>query len=33
MMADTSILTGKRTLLEYMLKPIVKTFKRSLQER
>lgn len=33
MMSDTSILTGKRTLLEYMLKPIVKTFKHSLQER
>ncbi|MCK5829038.1 MAG: HlyD family type I secretion periplasmic adaptor subunit [Methylococcales bacterium] len=33
MMIDTSILTGKRTLLEYMLKPIVKTFKSSMQER
>lgn len=33
MMADASIHTGKRTVLEYLLKPIVKTFDKSLRER
>ncbi|KAB2964539.1 HlyD family type I secretion periplasmic adaptor subunit [Zoogloea sp.] len=33
MAADTSIRTGKRTLLEYVLKPIVKTLDKSLRER
>ena len=33
MTADVSILTGDRTLLEYMLKPIFRTFDTALQER
>lgn len=33
MAADASINTGKRTLMEYMLKPVVKTFDKSLRER
>lgn len=33
MMADASIHTGKRTVLDYLLKPIVKTFDKSLRER
>lgn len=33
MAADASIHTGKRTVMEYMLKPIVKTFDKSLRER
>ena len=33
MAADASIHTGKRTLMEYMLKPIVKTFDKALRER
>lgn len=33
MAADASIQTGKRTMMEYMLKPIVKTFDKSLRER
>ena len=31
--ADSSINTGKRTMMEYMLKPVVKTFDKSLRER
>ncbi|WP_374267410.1 HlyD family type I secretion periplasmic adaptor subunit [Zoogloea sp.] len=33
MAADASIHTGKRTMMEYMLKPIVKTLDKSLRER
>lgn len=33
MAADVNIHTGKRTLLEYLLKPIVKTFDSALRER
>ncbi len=33
MAADASIQTGKRTMMEYMLKPIVKTLDKSLRER
>lgn len=33
MAADASINTGKRTLMEYLLKPIVKTFDKALKER
>lgn len=33
MAADASIHTGKRTLMEYLLKPIVKTFEHALRER
>jgi membrane fusion protein, adhesin transport system len=33
MTADASIQTGKRTLMEYLLKPVVKTFDKSLRER
>lgn len=33
MAADASINTGKRTILEYLLKPIVKTFDKALRER
>ena len=33
MAADASIHTGKRTLMEYLLKPIVKTFDNALRER
>lgn len=33
MSADTSIHTGKRTLMEYLLKPVVKTFDKALRER
>lgn len=33
MAADASILTGKRTLLEYLLKPVIKTLDKSLRER
>lgn len=33
MSADASIHTGQRTLMEYMLKPIVKTFDTALRER
>ncbi len=33
MATDASIHTGKRTLMEYMLKPIVKTFDKALRER
>lgn len=31
--ADASIVTGKRTLMEYLLKPVVKTLDKSLRER
>ena len=31
--ASASILTGKRTLMQYLLKPVVKTFDRALRER
>jgi adhesin transport system membrane fusion protein len=33
MAADASIHTGKRTLMEYLLKPVVKTFDKALRER
>lgn len=33
MAADTSINTGKRTLMEYLLKPVFKTFDKALRER
>jgi adhesin transport system membrane fusion protein len=33
MAADASILTGKRTVMEYLLKPVVKTLDKSLRER
>ncbi len=33
MSADASIHTGKRTVLEYLLKPVVKTLDKSLRER
>ena len=33
MTADASIHTGKRTVLEYLLKPVVKTLDKSLRER
>jgi adhesin transport system membrane fusion protein len=33
MAADASIHTGKRTILEYLLKPVAKTFDKSLRER
>ncbi len=33
MTADASIQTGKRTLMEYVLKPVVKTLDKSLRER
>lgn len=33
MAADASILTGKRTLMEYLLKPVIKTLDKSLRER
>lgn len=33
MTADTSILTGKRTFMEYLLKPVVKTLDKGLRER
>ena len=33
MAADASIQTGKRTMMEYMLKPIVMTLDKSLRER
>jgi adhesin transport system membrane fusion protein len=33
MAADTSIQTGQRTLMEYLLKPLVKTLDKSLRER
>jgi adhesin transport system membrane fusion protein len=33
MAADASILTGKRTLMAYLLKPVVKTLDKSLRER
>ena len=33
MAADASIHTGKRTLMEYLLKPIVKTFDNAMRER
>ncbi len=33
MTADASIQTGKRTLMEYLLKPVVKTLDKSLRER
>ena len=33
MAADASIHTGKRTLMEYLLKPIIKTFDHALRER
>jgi len=33
MTADVSIQTGKRTVLEYLLKPVVKTLDKSLRER
>lgn len=33
MAADTSIRTGQRTLMEYLLKPLVKTLDKSLRER
>ncbi|MBL8429168.1 MAG: HlyD family type I secretion periplasmic adaptor subunit [Dechloromonas sp.] len=31
--ADASIMTGKRTMMEYLLKPVVKTLDKSLRER
>lgn len=33
MAADASIHTGRRTLMEYLLKPVVKTFDKALRER
>jgi len=33
MSADASIHTGKRTLMEYLLKPVIKTFDKALRER
>jgi adhesin transport system membrane fusion protein len=33
MTADTSIQTGKRTVMEYLLKPVMKTLDKSLRER
>jgi hypothetical protein len=33
MSTDASIRTGQRTVLGYVLKPLVKTFESSLQER
>ncbi len=33
MAADASILTGKRTPMEYLLKPVIKTLDKSLRER
>lgn len=33
MAAEASIHTGKRTLMEYLLKPVVKTFDKALRER
>lgn len=33
MAADVSIQTGQRTVLEYLLKPVVKTFDKALRER
>lgn len=33
MAADVSIHTGKRTLMEYLLKPVIKTFDKALRER
>lgn len=33
MATDASIHTGKRTLMEYMLKPVIKTFDKALRER
>jgi adhesin transport system membrane fusion protein len=33
MAADASIRTGKRTVMEYLLKPVVKTLDKSLRER
>lgn len=33
MAADASILTGKRTLMDYLLKPVLKTLDNSLRER
>lgn len=33
MTADTSIQTGKRTLMEYMIKPVIKTLDKGLRER
>ena len=33
MSTDASILTGRRTVLGYVLKPLVKTFESALQER
>jgi adhesin transport system membrane fusion protein len=33
MAADASTLTGKRTVMEYLLKPVVKTLDKSLRER
>lgn len=33
MAADASIHTGKRTLMEYLLKPVIKTFEKALRER
>lgn len=33
MAADASILTGKRTIMEYLLKPVIKTLDKGLRER
>lgn len=33
MAADASIQTGKRTFMEYLLKPVIKTFDKALRER
>jgi membrane fusion protein, adhesin transport system len=33
MAADASVLTGKRSVMNYLLKPLVKTFDRALHER
>lgn len=33
MAADASIQTGKRTVMEYLLKPVIKTFDKALRER
>jgi hypothetical protein len=33
MAADASIRTGKRSVMEYLLKPVVKTLDKSLRER
>lgn len=33
MMAEVDILTGKKTVLEYLLKPVLRAFSQSMSER